>query len=373
MQYRILMSYNPLDYTAYKNLTSLGLKVPFDPKSPESNVYAYQSTECSLPLGKLKAVVDGLHYAYFGDGENSIEMIVTEYEVNKHIERVQTVNLPSVGDNVRYSEYKKLVFSVIDIQEDIATIKHNLRNVDLILDIPLQNLSLVETEENIIEYTSTIFPELNKAIYIDSDSIDEATDKQFALIIRLKTMYKGYEIIFLNPDSILQDLLNVLKISSVYGDVANIVLKMSYQDILYSHNLTYLEYIPNLLVKEQGKYYSYINEITLTNVGFNDIQSFKLYNAIKFLHNKGVIGQDINFKSLKLKINQSLNFVKSLYKGYSDDIDKYMSADLYCQEGLEVIRQTSEIDINALTEQFDKLKLHYYIDNIEFYIYILKS
>jgi len=372
MQYNILMSYNSIDYKAYKGLEALGLRVPFDPKSPDSNVYAYLSTESSLTLGKIKSVCESLHFATFGDGETSVPMLVNEYEVNKHIERTTVVNLPSIGDNVRYSEYKKLVFSVTDIQEDIATISHSLRNVNLVLDIPLNNLSIVD-EEVTTSYTSTKFSELQQAIYIDGDSIDEDTDKQFALIIRLKTMYKGYEIIFLNPDIALQGLLDVLKISSVYGNPNNVVLGMGYQDLLYSHNLKYLEIIPNLLVKEQGNYYSYINEITINNLGFTDIASLKLYNSIKLLHSKNIIDQDINFKSLRTKINQSYDFVLSLYSSYKDDIKKMLEVELLPDQDITINQQSGDIVIGDLSKKFDELKLHYYIDNIEYYIYILKS
>lgn len=372
MRYKVLMSYDSIDYKTYKSLEALGLKVPYDPKSPESNVYAYQPEESTVPLGKLKSICEGLHYATFGEGESLIEMSVSEYEVNKHIEKTQTVNLPSIGDNVRYSEYKNLVFSVIDIQGDIATISHSLRNVDLVLDIPLNNLALVE-EEVTINYTSNIFPDLDKAIYIDVDSLDEDTGKQFALIVRLKTMYKGYEIIFLNPDEKLQNLLNVLKISSVYGDINNIVLNMGYQDLMYSHNLKFLEYLPNLLVKERGKYYSYINEITLDNLGFKDVKSFKLYNAIKNLHNSKIIDQEINFKSLKTKITQSYDFVMGLYRSYKEDIELELSKVLVADGNLDICKQDGDISIEDLTNEFKKLKLHYYIDNIEYYIYLLKS
>lgn len=366
------MSYSPIDYRAYKELEAIGLKVPFDPKSPESNVYVYQSTEDNTSLGKLKSICDGLHIATFGDS-SSVAMVVNEYEVNKHLERCIAVNLPSVGDNVRYSEYKKLVFSVIDIQDNIATVSHSLRNVDLVLDIPLNNLSIVEDEESIVQYTSTIFSDLSQAIYIDSDSIDEDTDKQFALIVRLKTMYKGYEVIFLNPDEDLQNLLTVLKISSVYGNVNNIVANMGYQDLIYTHNLEYLEYIPNILVKEQGKYYSYINEITIDNLGFKDIKSLKLYNAIKKLYIAKVIDQDINFKSLKNKINQSYDFAKNLYISYKKDIEVLLDTTMCVDGDLQINQQSGALDIKELQSEFEKLKLHYYIDNIEYYIYILKS
>lgn len=371
MQFNVLMSYNSIDFKSYKELEALGLKVPFDPKSPDSNVYAYISVESSITLGKMKSICDSIHYA--GMGDNFAPMVVSEYEVNKHLEKTIAVNLPVKGDNVRYSEYKQLVFSVINIEENIATIKHSLRNIDLILDIPLSNLAIVEEKEVIVEYTSTIFPELDKAIYIDVDSINIDTGKQFALIIRLKLLYKGYEVIFVNPDVALQRLLYVLKLSSLYGDLNNIVLNMGFQDLLYSHHLSYLEYLPNLLVMEQGKYFSYINEITINNLGFTDKASLKLFNAIRTLHNKGVIDQDINFTSLKLKINQSYDFVKGLYISYKSDINTLMDLPLNTDSDLEVDKQEGDINIDELTAKFDELKLHYYIDNIEYYIYILKS
>jgi len=371
MQYRILTTYSPISYKAFKELEALGLRVPFDPKSPDSNIYIYQSTEDTTSLSKLKSIVESVHFASFGDNFGVME--VNEYEVNKHLERVKTVNLPTIGDNVRYSEYKKLVFSVIGIQDDVATISHSLRNIDLVLDIPLNNLSIVEEDEVIVNYTSTVFPELERAIYIDVDSIDEDTARQFSLIVRLKTMYKGYEIIFLNPDEDLQNLLNVLKISSVYGNIDNIVHNMGYQDLIYTHNLVYLEYIPNLLVKEKGKYYSYISEITLDNLGFPDVKSFKLYNVIKRLHINRVIDQNINFKSLKNKIIQSYDFARSIYISYKSEIDIELNKGLSLDNELDIIRQEGSINIQELQKEFEKLKLHYYIDNVEYYIFILKS
>lgn len=373
MQYSVLMSYNSIDYKAYKELETLGLRVPFDPKSPDSNVYAYLSTESSVTIGKIKSICESLHFATFGDGDNSVSMVVNEYEVNKHIERTTVINLPSIGDNVRYSEYKKLVFSVIDIQDDIATISHSLRNIDLILDIPLNNLSLVDEEDVLIYYQSTNFPLLERAIYIDSDSVSNYVQEQFTLMLRLKTMYKGYELIFINPDYILQGLLNVLQLSSVYGDVTNIVLGMGYQDILYSSNLDYLIHLPNLLLQKQGSYHSYTTEITLNSIGFNDVNSFKLYRAIKELHEKGTIEQDIDFKSLQNKVNQSYPFVYNLYSSYKQEIDEIKERGLVVNTELKVYEKNGTLDIDLLTKEFEKLKLQYFIDNIEYYIYLLKS
>ena len=362
MQYSVLMSEIPLTYKMYRDLEDFGLKIPFDPKSPDINLYAYLPLEFNIPLSKVKTICNTLRDTGWK---------VTEYEVNIHINKVQEVNQPIIGDVVLYKEYKGLPFTVIDIQDSVAVISHPLRNIDLVLDIPIDNLCMLE-EGISNSYTNENFRELDKALYIDCDSLDGKVSKLFFMMIRLKTMYKAYEIILLNPDTDMLSLARSLKISSIFGQVDYILLNSNSSDLIFSHNHYYLKYVDKLIVSKKNDYYSYLSELSLNDLGFKSKDSFLLFQAIKVLNKRKIIDKDLDFETLKNKINQSLEFVMVLFKPYEKSINLFLSEDNICYD-LKVDKSDGEISFEEVQEVFTNFKLQYYLDNIEYYIYLLKS
>lgn len=365
------MSYEPIEYKAYKELEDLGLKVPYDPKNPDINVYAYQLETSNVSIQKIKSIVPSLSYAVFGGEDSKQYMLASEYEVNKNIDKVQIVNKPTIGDNVTYSEYKKLVFTLINIDNDIATIKHELRNIDLLLDVPLDDIAIFKGD--LVHYKSITFPELNSNIYIDCDYLGSDYSDIFSLILRLKIMYQGYNLVFLNPDIDLANFLSVLKLSSIYGNIDLLIPYLNAEDKLYTNNFRYLKFIPTILVRETNKFYSFVSEVNINDLGFKDIESFSFFYSVKALYNKGVIDNEIDFSILKNKINQSLTFAKGLYGSYKKEIKELSDKGLEVDGELFISKKEGNIDIEELIKMFNFYKLQYYIDNLEYYIYLIKS
>jgi len=372
MQYKVLLSSQPFTYEVYQELEKRGLKVPYDPKVQDINIYAY------LPLsleGEISSILKRFNL-------QDLNWLVNEYEVNKNLKKVEIVNTPKINDYVYLlSEFKELPFQVIDIKNDVATIKAIMKNIDIVVEEPLDNLVLVDYEkvkEKI--YTSNKLPEnLSNSIYIDCDSIENDIRYLFSLILRLKLQYQDYEIVLLNPLPSFNSLINELKLACIYGDIRFVAKNINYKDYIYSNNLNLYMFKEDLVLLYEvveGEIYQYIEEITYNTLGFSSFDSYLYFQVIKNLYHSDIIDKDIDFNILKVKLNQDINLVKMLFIKYWKDIEnKYnlLRDNIKVEEPYHIIESSNEINYNSLINLLENHKLHKYIDNIEYFVYMIKS
>lgn len=217
-QYKILMMVKPITEVQYKVLTELGAKVPFDPSALKYNIYIYISLQKSDLIKHIKESFSCKDY----------NMIVTEEEVTKHMDKVKKTFAFNINDTVLYrTKFKKLPFIVKSINESEATLRCKLRTLTFELKAPVSLLSFPGEDEGIINIHLPIIQATNSMLVVDFDSdlqVNDFSAKDYMLgifrtLIIVKTLFPERRLVFSNPDQIADYFGTILGVTCVYGDI----------------------------------------------------------------------------------------------------------------------------------------------------------
>jgi len=148
-------------------------------------------------------------------------LYVKEFQVRKHLKKVNTAITVKEGDIVTTSKYKKMPFVVTDVHKHEVTISHNLRDMCLELKVPLSDIKVVDENTEVAPFYNFKEEPLKVCkLFIDCDiyDIDEDFSSLVKDILTVKTIYNKYEVIVLNPNNSFINVLEVLGLRSYCGN-----------------------------------------------------------------------------------------------------------------------------------------------------------
>lgn len=240
----IIYSYQPISLDKSKQLSKLGLIVPYDSLNQDINTYAYLpkgSLNDTQLLKQIKTII--------GDNE-ILPNTVTLEAINKSLNKIEIDNKLELGSIVHHTLFRTLPLTVthIDREEETATVFHKLKQVNLSVELPIKELQKAEQDkqfqvlypqqDNTETHTETS-PQDKSITIIDCDIHTTKTVKKLAhTLILASLLIPETEFILANPDMQQTLLAREMQLSVLNGSILNLLATKKANII--SNNLTYL-------------------------------------------------------------------------------------------------------------------------------------
>lgn len=330
MRFQIYDTKDPITLTQYRKIKTLSnIYVPYIDDMQELNTYVYVldfQKDQTVQRVKDMGVNIEPSYVVYSDETKHLQY-VEEFEVKKFIDKVNMTRELEVGAFVTLKEFHELPFEVIGNEDHLVTLQHKVNNLNLTLTVKDDRCNRIDKDKKIVLYKQIQIPNPVSKIFVDCDMYSSEL-KLMDDLLALKTVYKHYKVYLINPMGYQVDLGGVLGLSSVYGNKFKVIGSNVYEpslDFIYSDDMNFLRFEEKMMHLE---YYH--------NIGMPEI-IYKKDSVIEF--------SDTN-KSMFLK--------GCAIKAYIKDI------------------QYKELDYYKIKEFFEFRGMAKYIEDIPYYIQLIK-
>lgn len=253
--YKIAYTLVDIPFSVATKLQSLNVIVPYDSSMSNNYLYVPVSLDSGFKNKDLKSAMQGIDFY-------PIDNFSTTYaDIKKHLVKIDNVNTFQIGDYVKYRPFNSLLFVITDINYGIATLKHNLRFKDLVVEANIQEL--VKTDETFNLYTNKDYMWHSQSLIVDCNSfnfqIHSFLNSFLSVLYQLKLRNLTHNIVLVNPCHI------VLKFAFIYGlfvlvsELYNFKHSVSLCDCLIRYDYEIIDCVPQLNTPEpilQNEYFN---------------------------------------------------------------------------------------------------------------------
>lgn len=264
MKYTVLIAERDITVSECKKLEAKGAVVPYFCGGENIYFYVPDGFDCDT----LKKILDF----------TETTMSVDSSEVDKHKNKVDSVNKPKVGDIVFCrEEYRNLPFKVIEVGDENCIAETKLRGKTIRINKKHRE---VEVTTDYFEYEVKLPAERKIKLFVDCDClIDRSGDvisymnALILLLMRIKQQYEGMSLVICNPDIAA---LKIAQLTGVMVGIGNIedMVRHYVGSYLFS-NVKYTNTKRIFIDKE-----NYIAEIQPIENKENNKEDFQIYTNI---------------------------------------------------------------------------------------------
>lgn len=307
--------------------------VPFITDFPELNdkvyVYSYDSERTLSNVRKTGVQLDPMKIKTTGANNEPIEIpaYVDEYEARKFVDKVKAERTIEIKDTVTVKQFHNLPFTVQDKTEGgLLVLEHSLNNINLTIEVEEDRCA--KADGNIIQYKQRPVHNPIAKVFIDCDLYD-SEQKLIDDMMVIKTIYKELRIIVINPISTQLELAEVLGLSTVVGNKYSLPESNMYNpqlDYIYTDDLNFFRYTDRLMYLE-----------LFDKIGMPEI----------------VYKKDLEVYPASIKTDKQLKTGNKLHFTVRDTI-------------------IQDLDYTAIREFFKKRDLERFVEDIPYYIRLLK-
>lgn len=255
MLYFLFTSATPIKAENIQELSKIGVIIPYDAENPQFCDYGYYPQDLSKESIKLmQKHIQGLSLT-----KSEIPIA----EIQKQAQKLQKVSEIKQGDIVYHRDYKKLPFIVTYTDDKESTIFHNMRSRPLTLSCDNNLISQAKGHELPTYKVEKPKLVLKNKVYIDCDTFSATIKEQyyqdiFITILKLKMLYLDAKVVLINPIQQKGDIVDMLGLESVYGNLLAVADKANPALIVSNSKILNYENQQNLTNDKRLKPRSYI-------------------------------------------------------------------------------------------------------------------
>lgn len=257
-KFQVYNSKEIITVSQYRQLSVIpNVYVPFITDFPELNnqvyIYTYDKDRTVNFIRDIGLSIEPMKVrARNSQGDEILnEVFIDEYEARKFIDRVKLARELKEGDEVTVKQFHNLPFKVVGkTGGDMLILNHELNNISLSIEVKEDRCQKIDYDT--IQYIQRPIYNPIAKIFIDCDMYD-SEQKLIDDMLVIKTIYKEFKIYIMNPMAFQLELSEVLGLSTVMGNKYMIAKDSMYNsdlDFIYSADLNFLRYTNKMMYLE---------------------------------------------------------------------------------------------------------------------------